>query len=150
MAVAKRAEEYKARLNLTKTGIAGLASNYADPTQVALANKVYEDEFARDSAGQTEDDARNYIGETRAMENDLIQTQIGVDSGVMNSAYGVSQGNQQLAAQIAAQRASILPGILSGVIGGAALVAAGSSWFRPKSAGGAGMTSGNPSSAGCG
>lgn len=121
-AVAKRAEDYKARLNLTKTGIAGMASNYADPTQVALANKVYEDEFARDSAAQAEDDARNHIAETRAMENDLIQTQINVNSGIMNSAYGVSQSQQQLAAQIASQR-NILPAIIGAAISGASSVA---------------------------
>ena len=132
----KRARDAKA--NLVKTGVAGIASNYADPTAVALAEKAYEDEWARDSAAQTEFDAKEYMAQTDAMESDIINTGINIDSGIMNAGFGNASTNLQMASQIAAQRASVLPSILGSVISGAAGVAAGSNWFQR----GAGAASG--------
>lgn len=129
-AVAERERARETRMNITDTGVAGLAANYADPTQIALAKKLYKDEFARDSAAQTEVDARNYIDETDAMERDIISTELGIDSGVMNTSFGVSQSNQTLAAQIAAQRASVVPGIIGSALGEGAGILTQSNWFQ--------------------
>jgi hypothetical protein len=123
---------------LAQTGIAGLASNYADPTQIALADKMNKDEFARDSAAQTESDAKDYIANTENMEQNLIGTETGVDSSIMNSAWGNANANLQTAAQIAASRASILPSILGSAIQGAAGIATGSNWFQRAAAPAAG------------
>lgn len=125
----------EAKANLAKSGVAGLAENYADPTQIALAKRVIEDEWARDAASAAEEEAGNYIKETDAMENDLINTQINTDSNVMGSAFGVSQNQQQVAAQIAASRASVLPSILGMALGAGAQIATGAGWFSKKSGG---------------
>lgn len=135
-AVAERKRQRDSKVNLTKTGVAGLASNYANPTQVALADKLYEDEFVRDSAAQTESDFKEYIAQTDAMERDVINTELGIDSGIMNSAFGVSQNSLSQAAQIAASRASILPSLLGGAISGFAGIASNSNWFNRRPAGG--------------
>jgi hypothetical protein len=131
-AVAERARQRDTRANLTKTGIAGLASNYADPTQIALADQANKDEFARDSAAQTESDAADYINQTNAMEENTFNAEVGTDMGVMNSAWGNSQNNLGLAAQIAASRASVVPGLIGAAIGAGTQVAAGSNWFQKK------------------
>lgn len=130
--VAERNEQRDAKANLAKSGVAGLASNYADPTQIALAKQVIDDEWARDSATQQEQDAANYINETNAMENDIINSEIGTDTNIMSSAFGVSQQQQQTAAQIAASRASILPSILGMAIGAGSQVASAgtTAWFK--------------------
>lgn len=128
--VAERMRGREARTNLTKTGVAGLASNYANPTQIALADQLYKDEFARDSAAQTEADARDYISQTEAMETDIINTGLGISSNVMNAGFGTANNNLQMAAQVAASRASILPSILGAAIQGGAAVATGSNWFQ--------------------
>ncbi len=128
-AVAERAEQFGRRQNLLDTGVAGLAANFADPTQVSLAKEAGKEEFGRDSAAQAQEDANNYRRETDAMENDLINTQINVDSGVMGNAFGTSQSQIQLASQIAAQRSSVLPSIIGMALGAGAQVAAGSGWF---------------------
>lgn len=129
-AVAERERSREARSNITDTGVAGLAANYANPTQIALAKQLNKDEFARDSAAQTETDAQNYMNETDAMERDIISTDLGINSGIMGTSFGVSQNNQQLAAQIAAQRASIVPGIIGAAIGGATGILTQSNWFN--------------------
>jgi hypothetical protein len=129
-AIAQRAEQRDMRSNLASTGIAGLASNYADPTQVALADKTNKDEFARDSAATAEDDARKYISDTENMETGLINTELGADQSVMNSAWGSANSNLATAAQVAAARASIMPSILGAAIQGGAAIAAGGNWFQ--------------------
>jgi hypothetical protein len=137
-AIANREQQRENKSNLAQTGIAGLASNYADPTQIALADKMNKDEFARDSAAQTESDAKDYIANTENMEQNLIGTETGVDSSIMNSAWGNANANLQTAAQIAASRASILPSILGSAIQGAAGIATGSNWFQRAAAPAAG------------
>jgi hypothetical protein len=128
--VAERNRQYDARTNLANSGIAGLASNYADPNMVANAARQRKDEWTRDSAAQTEADANEFIRETDAMDRDNIAHAAAINSGIMNSAFGVSQNQQQTAAQIAATRASILPGMLGAVLGTAGQV--GSAWFARK------------------
>ena len=147
---AKREEERQTRANLTSTGVAGLASNYADPTRIAMMEKMNKDEFARDSAAQNEENARQYMTETDAMESDVIQTDIGVNNGIMSSAFGTAQSNLQMASQIAASRASIAPAIIGAIAGGAAQAATGSNWFNKKSGGatGQGLSSGRPNASG--
>lgn len=130
--VAEREQQRETKQNLTDTGIAGLASNYADPTQIALAKQMNKDEFARDSAAQTEADAKEYIGQTDAMESDIINSDANIESGIMGTAFGTASSNLNLASQIAAQRASILPGILGAALGAGASIAAGSNWFKNK------------------
>lgn len=137
-AIAKRSEQRDMRANLASTGIAGLAANYADPTQVALADKANKDEFARDSAAQTEQDAKEYMSETNAMEQDLINTETGVDSSIMSNAWGNSNANLQTAAQVAASRASIMPAILGSIISAGASVATQGNWFNRGASAGAG------------
>jgi len=143
-AVAERERSREAKMNVTDTGVAGLAANFANPTQIALAKQLYKDEFARDSAAQTETDAKNYMDETDAMERDIISTTLGIDSGIMGTSFGVSQSNQQLAAQIAAQRASVFPSILGAAIGAGAGMITQSNWFSgaARAAGGASGTAG--------
>lgn len=135
---AAQESQREAKSNLADTGIAGLAENYADPTRIALSKQVQKDEFARDSAAQTESDAKDYINQTSAMESDLIQTDANIESGVMNTAFGTSQSNLQLAAQIAASRSSVLPSILGAAIGGATSIATGGNWFQRTAGGGGG------------
>lgn len=139
--VAAREQQRETKANLTKSGVAGLASNYADPNQIVLADKMNKDEFARDSAAQTEADANQYIGDTTAQEQDIINKEIGVDTSVMNTALGTSTSNLQLASQIAASRASILPSIIGSALGGASSIIAGGNWFQ-RGAGGGGGASG--------
>ena len=130
--VAERNAQREAKANLAKSGVAGLASNYANPTQIALAKQVIDDEWARDSATQQEQDALNYINETNAMENDIINAEANADASVMNSAFGVSQAQQDLAARISASRSSVLPAILGAFAGGVSLVATAGTgaWFN--------------------
>ncbi len=130
--VAERKRQRDMRANVMKGGVAGLASNYADPTQVALAEKAYSDEFERDSASQTHADLNQYMSETTAMETDLINHNAQIESGIMGTAFGTANNNLQLASQIAAQRASVLPGILGAAIGGASSMLTGSNWFNKK------------------
>lgn len=132
-AVAQREQQRQNRANLTSTGVAGLASNYANPTLVALNEKARKDEFARDSAYQAHADLAGYMAETNALESDVQNTQLGIEGNIMAQAGGMSMSNQQLAAQIAAQRASIAPALIGAAIGGAAQVA--SAWFMPKTGG---------------
>lgn len=146
-AVAERERAREAKQNITDTGVAGLAANYANPTQIALSKQLNKDEFARDSAAQTESDAKNYMDETDAMERDLISTDEGINSGIMNTGFGVSQSNQQLAAQIAAQRASVIPGIIGSAIGGATGILTQSNWFN-RVGGGTGAVAGAGAHAG--
>lgn len=127
---AERERQRSLRANTLQTGVAGLASNYADPTQIALAEKANKDEFARDSAAQNEADAAAYMAETMGMEDQLINQQIGIDQNMMSSAWGNSNNNMQLASQIAAQRASIMPAILGGAIQAGASMAG--AWFSKK------------------
>ena len=134
--VAERKRQRDMRANLAKTGIAGLASNYADPTQIALAERANSDEWERDSAAQTHADMNAYIGQTEAMEADLINHNAQIESGIMTAAFGNSVQNMNLAAQIAAQRASIAPAIIGAAIGGASRIA--TAWFNPAAAAGAG------------
>lgn len=132
--MAEREQQRETKQNLTDTGVAGLASNYADPTQIALAKQLNKDEFARDSAAQTEADAKEYIGQTAAMESDIIQSDANIESGIQGTAFGTASNNLQLASQIAAQRASILPGIIGAALGAAGSVATGSNWFQRRGA----------------
>lgn len=137
-AVAERAMQFERRQNLTDTGIAGLAANYTNPTQIALAKQMSKDEFGRDSAAQTSADAKQYINDTRSMEDNIINQKIGIDSGIMGTAFGASQSQIQLAAQIASQRASVLPGILGMALGAAGQVASGGmagGWFARRPSG---------------
>jgi hypothetical protein len=127
---AAREQQRETKSNLLKTGVAGLASNYADPTQIALADKMNKDEFARDSAAQTESDAANYIADTENQEQGLINTELGASESVMNSAWNSSNQNMGMAAQIAASRASVMPAILGAAISGAAGIATGGNWFQ--------------------
>lgn len=133
--VAERKRQRDARVNLTKTGIAGLASNYADPTQVALAAKMNDDEFARDSAGQTEADANAYIAETRAMEDQMIQYDAGNEYAIMGHSRADSMDNIRLAAQIASTRASVVPSIIGAAIQGVAGIATHGNWFQRRPSG---------------
>lgn len=128
-AVAQREQQRRNRANLTSTGVGGLASNYANPTMVAMQEKALKDQFSRDSAYQAHADLAGYMAETNAMEADVQNTQLGIEGNIMAQAGGMSMSNQQLAAQIAAQRASIAPALIGAAIGGAAQVA--SAWFTP-------------------
>jgi hypothetical protein len=134
-AVAKRMEQRDMRSNLTSTGVAGLASNYADPTQIALADKANRDEFARDAAAEAEDDARRYMAETNQMESDQIATETGIDQSIMGNAWNSANQNMDTAARIAASRASILPSILGAAIQGGMAVATQGNWFNKASGG---------------
>lgn len=129
-AVANRLEQYKTKANLTKTGIAGLASNYTNPNQIALANRLYEDEFARDSAAQAEADAKDYIAQTDANDQSIIALEQGRDAGIMNSSFGFAQNSMSQASQIAAQRASVLPSIIGSAISTGAGIITQSNWFN--------------------
>lgn len=133
---AERERQRQLRSSTAKTGIAGLASNYADPNQIALADQANKDEFARDSAAQNEADAQNYINQTTAMEDQTIGQQIGINQGIAGNAYGNSNSQIGLASQIAAQRASVLPSIIGAAISGAAGIASAgaTSWFKPAAA----------------
>lgn len=129
---AAREQDRELKANLTKTGVAGLASNYADPTAVALADQANKDEFARDSAAQNEADAKDYIGQTENMESGIINTETGRDTAIMGNAWGNANSNLNTAAQVAAARSSILPSVLGSVIQGTAGVVEGSNWFQKK------------------
>lgn len=117
-AVAQRKATYDATASLKPTGLGALALNKVNPAAVADQERVRRDEFARDSAMQAESDKRGFIGETNAMESDIIGKKLGVDTTIMGAAFGQSNYNQSLAAQIAAQRASVLPSIVGGAISG--------------------------------
>lgn len=140
---AARERDRALKAGVAKTGVAGLASNYADPTKIALADQANKDEFARDSAAQNESDAANYINQTIGMEDQAIGQQIGVDQNIMGNAYGNSNSQLGLASQIAAQRASVLPSIIGAAVPVAAGIASagmssGGSWFSRGASGGGG------------
>lgn len=118
-AVAQRKATYDATASLKPTGLGALALNKVNPAAVADQARVRTDEFARDSALQAESDKRGFIGETQAMESDILGKKLGVDSTIMGASFGQSNYNSSLAAQIAAQRASVLPSIIGGALGAA-------------------------------
>lgn len=120
------AEQQKIRDNvksLTPTGAGGLALPYANATQIALADKVSNDEFARDQAAQNESDIRDYNAQTDAMEQNLINRQIGVNQSVMGEGFQQANINHQEAAQIARDRSASIMQLAGMALGGFANLA---------------------------
>lgn len=110
---------------MSNTGVGGLGAAYTNPKALATQNQIMKDELARDSAMQAEEDKRQFISQTNAMENDIIGKKLGVDTSIMGTAFGQSNQNLSQAAQIAAQRASILPGIIGMGLQGASMFMSG-------------------------
>jgi hypothetical protein len=127
-AVAQRIAQRNGSMSLARTGFGALGARYADPNQLAQQDNILRDENARDIALQAEEDARTFKNQTYLNEDNLINKRVGIDSGIMATAYGQSNYNFSQAAQIASQRASILPGILGAAISGAATV--GSAYLK--------------------
>lgn len=115
------AEQQKIRDNvksLTPTGAGALALPYANSTQIALADKVSNSEFARDQAAQNEQDIRDYNAQTDAMEQNLINRQIGVNQSVMGEGFQQANVNQDRAAQIARDRSASMMQMVGMALGG--------------------------------
>ena len=112
-------------LSLNPTGASAIAMQYANPTQIALSQKIADDEFARDQTAQTEQDIRDYNSQTDAMEQNIINRQIGINSDIMGTGFSQANINQDRAAQIAAQRASFLSNMVGMALGGFSSLATG-------------------------
>lgn len=104
--------------SLTPTGAGGMALPYANATQIALADKVSNDEFGRDQAAQNEQDIRDYAAQTDAMEQNIINRQIGVNQAVMGEGFNQSNTNFNNAANIAAQRSASMMQMVGMALGG--------------------------------
>lgn len=106
--------------NLTQTGIAGLASSYANPDTVAMAAKLLKDRMAQTTGGQWEGDVNQYIQQTGAQETDLANADAGMFTNFYNTETQRAHNNQQIWTQIAMQRAAVLPSLIGAGIGGVA------------------------------
>lgn len=102
-------QQIQNQANLQDTGIAGLASSYADPTQVAMGARLIKDKMAQNSGMQYESDVKDFVRETSAMETDMMNSETGYYSNLSGQAAGQAFQNQNLAAQIAMQQSSWLP-----------------------------------------
>lgn len=124
-AVAARASQRNAAVNMADTGYGAVGARFADPNQLAITNAIMKDEFARDSAMQAESDKRGFIAQTEQQQNDVVNKKIGIDSNVMASGFNQSNYNFSQAAQIASTRASLVPGLIGAAVGGASSVLGG-------------------------
>lgn len=107
-------------LSLAPTGAGAIAMKYADPNQIALSQKISDNEFARDQAAMAEEDVRQFIAQTDLQEQGQIQRDIGINSSLMGEGFQQANYNMQQSAQIAAQRAAQMQQMIGMVAGGLA------------------------------
>ena len=105
-------------LSLAPTGAGAIAMKYANPNQIALGQKISDNEFAQAQSAQAEDDVRQYMSQTDAESQNLINRQIGFNQGIMGEGFQQGNYNLQQASQIAAQRSQAMYSMIGAALGG--------------------------------